>query len=81
MYKLTLGDIQKAKNKYRFIALRSGPCVFGINCAIPVSCRPGDLKKPSPFSGLYPISFSEYIRIKVPFVVTSNNTNLNNHLL
>jgi len=81
MYRLTLGDIQKAKNKYRFIALRSGPCVFGINCAILDSCPPGDEKKLSPFSGVFEITFAEYIRIKVPFVVTSNNTNLNNHLL
>jgi len=81
MYKLTLGDIQKAKNKYRFIAVRSGPCVFGVNCAIPVSCPPGDEKKPSRFSGVYPISFSEYIRIKVPLVITSNDTNIKIHLL
>jgi len=81
MYKLTLGDIQKAKNKYRFIAVRSGPCVFGVNCAIPVSCPPGDEKKPSRFSGLYPISFSEYIRIKVPFVFSSLFVNSNHDLL
>jgi len=81
MYKLTLGDIQKAKNKHRFIAVRSGARVFGINCAVPVSCPPGDEKKLSPFSGLYPISFSEYIRIKVPFVVNRFFINSNHNLL
>ena len=67
MYNLTLGDIQRATEKYRYIALRSGPNVIGINCRIPKSCPPGDEHKKSIFESFRPITFSEYIRIKIPF--------------
>jgi len=63
---LTLGNIRKAKARYRFIALRSGSNIIGINCAFPVSFSPEQEFKISIFESLYPITFAEYIRIKVP---------------
>lgn len=73
MSRITKGEIQKAKDRYRFIALRDRWYVYGVNCSIRDSCRPGDERKPSSFYAVYEITFSEYIRIKVPFIATSKN--------
>lgn len=65
---LTLGNIKEAMKRYRYIALRSGTNIIGINCALPTYRFHGDKYKISIFEDCYPITFSEYIRIKVPFI-------------
>ena len=68
--RLTLGQIQKAKNQNRYIAVRDDFGVIGINCSMPITVPPGQEDCRSIFQSWKPISFMEYIRIKVPYIIT-----------
>lgn len=65
---LTSGNIKWAMRRYRYIALRSGTTIIGINCCLPDSRYQTNDYKISVFEDCYPITFAEYIRIKVPCI-------------
>jgi len=76
MERLTFKKLKNICNENKFIALRYyySDRVIGFNCAV---LKLGMYKKTPPskktrFVSYQPISFGEYIRIKVPFIYSNS---------